>query len=286
MAADEADLEMARNERDASPGRFQDYTATGEPIEREESRASSSSSDSDNSTTRNARPSAGRHASASSGMSRIATAGNIPGDMQRNETAMTRIQTARSQHSVTVGASLKSRQSRKPLPQMGHGKPYPPALPDREEYVVEFEGADDPLHAQNWPLKRKLMTGAMLGYFTFLAAFGSSIFSAATGTVARVYGVGTTTGVLGVSLYVLGFATGPIIWAPFSELRGRRLPLIIGAFGFMIFNFAVAVAKDFQTVTICRFWAGFFGACPLTVVAAVFSDMFDNRTRGLAVSVT
>jgi len=30
---------------------------------------------------------------------------------------------------------------------------------------------------------------------------------------------------------------------------------------------------------------GIFGACPLAVVAAVFSDMFDNRTRGLAITV-
>jgi len=28
-----------------------------------------------------------------------------------------------------------------------------------------------------------------------------------------------------------------------------------------------------------------FGASPLAVVAAVFSDMFDNRTRGLAITV-
>jgi DHA1 family multidrug resistance protein-like MFS transporter len=167
---------------------------------------------------------------------------------------------------------------------MGAGKPYPPALPEREEYVVEFDGVDDPLHAQNWPMKRKLLTGAMLAYFTFTAAFGSSIFSAATKAVAVHFGVSSEVGVLGVSLYVLGFATGPIFWAPFSELRGRRLPLLIGSFGFMIFQFAVAVGKDLQTVLICRFWGGFFGACPLTVVAAVFSDMFDNKTRGLAVS--
>ena len=89
---------------------------------------------------------------------------------------------------------------------------------------------------------------------------------------------------MGVSLYVLGFATGPIIWAPFSELRGRRLPLVIASFAFAVFQIAVAVGKDLQTVLICRFWGGFFGACPLTVVAAVFSDMFSNRTRGLAVS--
>ena len=52
-----------------------------------------------------------------------------------------------------------------------------------------------------------------------------------------------------------------------------------------VFQFAVAVAKDLQTILICRFWGGFFGACPLSVVAAVFSDMFDNKTRGLAITV-
>lgn len=56
-------------------------------------------------------------------------------------------------------------------------------------------------------------------------------------------------------------------------------------FGFSIFNVAVAVGKDLQTVMICRFWAGFFGSCPLSVVAAVFADMFNNQQRGPAIVV-
>jgi MFS transporter, DHA1 family, multidrug resistance protein len=61
--------------------------------------------------------------------------------------------------------------------------------------------------------------------------------------------------------------------------------LVIASFAFSIFQIAVAVGKDLQTVLICRFWGGFFGACPLTVVAAVFSDMFDNKSRGIAITV-
>jgi DHA1 family multidrug resistance protein-like MFS transporter len=56
-------------------------------------------------------------------------------------------------------------------------------------------------------------------------------------------------------------------------------------FGFSIFQIAVAAGKDLQTILLCRFWGGIFGAAPLAVVAAVFSDMFDNRTRGLAITV-
>ncbi|KAI4190457.1 MAG: hypothetical protein L6R41_000762 [Letrouitia leprolyta] len=56
-------------------------------------------------------------------------------------------------------------------------------------------------------------------------------------------------------------------------------------FGFSVFSVATAVGKDLQTVLLTRFFAGVFGSCPLAVVAAVFSDMFDNKTRGLAITV-
>ena len=125
----------------------------------------------------------------------------------------------------------------------------------------------------------------MLAYTTFVSAFTSSIFSTATGAVSQHFHVSTEVGILGLSLYVLGFATGPIIWAPLSELRGRKLPIVIGMFGFSIFQVGVATAKDLQTVMLCRFFGGLFGASPLAVVAAVFSDMFDNRTRGLAITI-
>jgi len=41
-----------------------------------------------------------------------------------------------------------------------------------------------------------------------------------------------------------------------SELYGRKNPLLISSLGFSIFSVAVAVAKDVQTVFICRFFAG------------------------------
>ena len=60
---------------------------------------------------------------------------------------------------------------------------------------------------------------------------------------------------------------------------------MLAMFGFSIFQLGVATGKDLQTVLLCRFFGGLFGAGPLAVVAAVFSDMFDNKTRGLAITV-
>lgn len=79
-------------------------------------------------------------------------------NLARHATALSRIETAKSQHNATVGQGLKSRtasRSSKPLPAFGAGKPYPPDLPDQEEYVVEFDGTDDPMHAMNWPFAKK-----------------------------------------------------------------------------------------------------------------------------------
>jgi len=213
---------------------------------------------------------------------------------ERNPEAIRRIETHRSQHRGTVGATdvesrltrtLTRRKTEKPLPSLGAGKPFPPLLPDREEYVVEFDGVEDPLHPQNWPMKKKLGIGAILAFDALAATMGSSIFSSATRVVSAEYHVATVVGTLGTSLFVFGYAFGPLLWAPFSELYGRKPPIIIAAFGFAIFSIAVAVAKDLQTIIICRFFAGIFGSSPLAIVAAVFADMFNNKMRGLAVAV-
>jgi DHA1 family multidrug resistance protein-like MFS transporter len=76
-------------------------------------------------------------------------------ELERHPTALSRIATHRTQQSETVGAALKRRVSKKPLPPFGAGKPYPPSLAPQEEYVVEFDGPGDPLHPQNWPSKKK-----------------------------------------------------------------------------------------------------------------------------------
>ncbi|KAF7714660.1 MFS-type transporter [Penicillium ucsense] len=213
---------------------------------------------------------------------------NTEVDLERRRSslsqALSRIETQRLQHSMTVGESVKSRPSKLPLPPMGAGKPYPPQLPDREDYVVEFDGPDDPLYPQNWSLTTKAWTGVMLAFTSICSTFDSAIFSASTGSVASVFGVSVEVATLSSSLYICGYATGPLIWAPLSELKGRRLPILIAMLGFGIFNIGVAVAKDLQTIMICRFFCGVFGSSPLAVVAAIFSDIFNNRTRGIAIA--
>jgi DHA1 family multidrug resistance protein-like MFS transporter len=76
-----------------------------------------------------------------------------------------------------------------------------------------------------------------------------------------------------------------VVWAPLSELRGRKLPLLLGSFGFSIFALATAVSKDTQTLMISRFFMGVFGSSPLVLVPAVYSDMYGAEQRGFALTV-
>jgi DHA1 family multidrug resistance protein-like MFS transporter len=71
-----------------------------------------------------------------------------------NSLELTRINTYRLQQKTTVGSTRGPTPREKWLP-MGANKEYPPLLPDSEDYVVEFDGANDPLHPYNWSTPRR-----------------------------------------------------------------------------------------------------------------------------------
>lgn len=165
------------------------------------------------------------------------------------------------------------------------GKGLPPALTaSHDDYLVDLTGDDDPASAQSWPLRRKLRNAAVLGFDTLVASWGSSVYSAAVQPVSKEFHVGTVVSILGLTLYICGFATGPLAFAPMSELYGRKLPITGACFVFTCFMFAAATAKDFQTLMLTRFFGGVFASCPLAVVGGAFADLFGNETRGIAIA--
>jgi DHA1 family multidrug resistance protein-like MFS transporter len=138
---------------------------------------------------------------------------------------------------------------------------------------------------KNFPPRRKWVITIMLGMMTICVTFGSSVFSTATKQTARKFGVSPEVMVLAVSLFVLGFAFGPIIFGPLSELYGRKRPLFVGIFIFAIFQIPVAVAQNLQTIFICRFLGGLFASAPLAIVSSSLVSIphFPSRSIQFAV---
>lgn len=172
-----------------------------------------------------------------------------------------------------------------PMPKMGAGKDYPPMLPSRDPYAVAFDGPDDPEFPQNWPLKRKILNSFSVALCALAATIGSAMFSQGTLEVMKEFHVGSVVVALGTSLFVFGFAAGPILWGPLSELYGRKTVLMPSSFGYICFSFAVGSAKDIQTVMICRFFAGFMGAASLVTAPASMADIFSPVARGKAITI-
>ena len=77
-------------------------------------------------------------------------------DQNDVERVLTWQKTHESQHSRILGLKPKDEQAMLSMSKMGRGRPYPPELPgESSEYVVEFDGPDDPTHPQNWPMSTK-----------------------------------------------------------------------------------------------------------------------------------
>jgi hypothetical protein len=78
-------------------------------------------------------------------------------------------------------------------------------------YIVEFEGPDDPLNPLNWSVKRRVFATVLLSLTTFVVTFASSVFSSALRVVAIEFGISDEVATLGTSLFVVGFAIGPLV---------------------------------------------------------------------------
>jgi multidrug resistance protein len=120
---------------------------------------------------------------------------------------------------------------------------------------------------------------------TFAIALVSSAYTGGVDQIIAEFDVSPQVGTLGISLFVLGFGFGPVIWAPMSEFYGRQI-LLFGTYGALtLFNVGAAVSKNITCLLIMRFFAGTFGSSPLTNSGGVIADMFPASHRGLAMTL-
>jgi MFS transporter, DHA1 family, multidrug resistance protein len=151
--------------------------------------------------------------------------------------------------------------------------------------LVELSGPDDPLNPQILPQWRKWLCASILGAMTFAATFASSVFSAVADGITQEFRVSREVVILAMSLFVFGFATGPVLMGPASELYGRKLPLFAGYIAFILFQIPVGMAQDVQTILIFRFLGGVASAGSPAIVGGYMADFLAPVERGAAVAI-
>lgn len=153
-----------------------------------------------------------------------------------------------------------------------------------EEQLVTFDGPHDPYHPINWPTHKKISTTLLYGLITMTATWASSSYSVGTELVAQEFGLGLQVATLGTTLFLFGFGLGPLLWAPLSEVYGRRAAVMAPMFVAICFTFGSATAKDFQALMLTRFFGAFFAAAPVTNTGGVLGDLFSPAWRGIAMA--
>jgi MFS family permease len=73
------------------------------------------------------------------------------------------------------------------------------------------------------------------------------------------------------------------MFAPISELYGRKISFLPAYFFFGVFLIGVATAENLQTIMLCRFFAGLMASAPISNVAGALADLWDDHDRALAV---
>ncbi|KAJ5151732.1 MFS general substrate transporter [Penicillium capsulatum] len=159
--------------------------------------------------------------------------------------------------------------------------PYPGSGTTDDPYIISWIPNDprDPMafsNASKWGIL------FLISLTTLAVALASSAYTGALVEIITDFQISEEIFTLGISLFVIGFALGPVIWSPLSEHFGRRPVHIISAMALTVFCAGAAGAQNIQTLLILRFFAGSLGSAPMAVPGGVIADIFPAIYRGLA----
>ncbi|ROT39923.1 polyamine transporter 3 [Sodiomyces alkalinus F11] len=157
---------------------------------------------------------------------------------------------------------------------------------DRDPNVVAWDGPDDPENPLNWPESRKWLGLGLISAMTLVTPLGSSMFAPGIPGIMVEFGESSATvATFVVSVYVLGFAFGPLVVAPLSETYGRAPLYRWGNVLFVVFSVATALSRNMDMMMAFRFLMGLAGSVPLTIGSGSIADMMPIEKRGRAMAV-
>lgn len=163
---------------------------------------------------------------------------------------------------------------------------------------VEYSGSgtnDDPFIVQwldgdtenpiNFGFRYKWCITGLISFMALCVSLASSAYSGVPEEVISEFGCSEEVFLLGLSLMVLGFAVGPLVFAPLSEALGRR-NVLLSCFVFYCLWTAVCVAaQNIQSLIIFRFFCGTMGSAVFVIPAGQIADLFEAEQRGIAAAI-
>jgi MFS family permease len=158
---------------------------------------------------------------------------------------------------------------------------YPGSGTNHHPYLVDWIPGD-PRNPYNLPTGTKWGITMIMAFGALAVSLSSTAFAGTIPQVQQDFDVSSQLAVASISLFVLGFAIGPMTWAPISETYGRQV--LYGVMFTLVtaFGAAAIASPNIGTLLVMRFFAGAFGASSIANSAAVIFDIFVAKERGLA----
>ena len=120
----------------------------------------------------------------------------------------------------------------------------------------------------------------------FVVALGSAIVTGDLERPAADFGVSEEVIILAsVTMFVIGFGVGPLVFAPMSEEVGRKPIYVVTLFVAVVFIVPCGAAQNIATLLICRLIDGTAFSAPMTLIGGSLADIWEGPERGTAMAV-
>lgn len=155
-------------------------------------------------------------------------------------------------------------------------RPIVPVKTSDGNILVDWYTTDDPANPQNWSNNKRLAVSLIICIYTFVVYTGSAIYTSSELGVIQKFGISKEDASLPLSLYVLAYGLGPMLFAPLSEIPviGRSPVYAASMAIFVIISIPTPLVNNFAGLLVLRFLQGFFGSPCLAIGAATMQDMY------------
>ncbi|EDU43534.1 membrane transporter [Pyrenophora tritici-repentis Pt-1C-BFP] len=152
--------------------------------------------------------------------------------------------------------------------------------------VIRFEDGD-PENPNNWSRWKKIYSLIVAIMSVMNSTMNSSLAAGAVGPISRHFNeYNKYMLILPTSMYLVGYACGPMLWGPLSESYGRKGTMVISFAILTVFSIASAVAPNFAALVIFRLLVGVGGSCAVSVVGGICADIYHNpKYRGRSMAI-
>lgn len=137
-----------------------------------------------------------------------------------------------------------------------------------------------------WSTRRKWIYTFLVGLSMFNASFASTAPNGAGTYMVTQFGLSNEEMVFIATSFVGGCVAGPLMWAPLSEIYGRRAVFLSSTLFYTLTNIGCALAPTKSALFSFRFLAGAFASSTFSNAAAVITDLFPpaNRAKPMIVA--